>query len=538
MRSRILWIVSGLLLIVLCMRQIREPDLWWQIRTGEYILEHKEVPQVDVFSFTFDGLPWVNVKWGSEILQAMVVKSLGVEWIPILQMIFSGLTFWVVYLMYKLFRKEGTSVAFLWASFLGVIILSFRMNSRPEMVSHLFSVVFIYLFLRWRQKRDGLVFLIVPLQLLWANMHEGYGMGIVLGFIFLVSFLVEKWYFKRLAISVKELRMYVLALALAWLGVAVHPMGTKMWTYFLNIFNQLGENQFTTELYGWSMKEYWNWISLLSLSLAAYLGWYLYKRKKNLEWLEPWGLGYVLVLLAFFYLSLSSHRNIPFFILVSIPLLAGIVDRRIGNQVKSYQWSFLVVGGVFYLMVVSNVFYDLALPRERYGLKVNPFKNSVGVCNYIKKHQIKGDSFTDYITSSYMLWALQPDYKTFIDLRDLDVFNAPFMSTAMACLAQPRMKTPSGEEVWHFLDDRAKYDYVVLGTNPQFNPLHQTLLQDGRHVLAYEDNLSRLYIRKGGANDALLTDDFEKFGNLRYLEAFPKNTSAQLFSKIFWPPFK
>ena len=57
------WLLAYFLLFVtatvLCLRLVHEPDLWWQLRTGEYILENKTVPDVDVFSYTYEGKPWL-----------------------------------------------------------------------------------------------------------------------------------------------------------------------------------------------------------------------------------------------------------------------------------------------------------------------------------------------------------------------------------------------------------------------------------------------------------------------------------------------
>jgi len=73
--------------IVLSMKSIREPDLWWQLRTGELILEKGEIPQTDVFSFSYEDVEWVNVKWGYEVSQALITKLGGPEFLSVLQVI-------------------------------------------------------------------------------------------------------------------------------------------------------------------------------------------------------------------------------------------------------------------------------------------------------------------------------------------------------------------------------------------------------------------------------------------------------------------
>ncbi len=70
-------LIIVLVSLVLCIRQLGEPDVWWQIRTGEFILENGYVPDTDVFSYTYAGDPWFNVKWGTEVIMALVTGWFG-----------------------------------------------------------------------------------------------------------------------------------------------------------------------------------------------------------------------------------------------------------------------------------------------------------------------------------------------------------------------------------------------------------------------------------------------------------------------------
>src|SRR5262245_59756863 len=84
-------LLSYLLAFALSIKSFREPDLWWQIRTGEWILEHNAVPKTDVFSYSMQGTPWINIKWGFEAAAAFVARLLGPESVFILQAMVSCL---------------------------------------------------------------------------------------------------------------------------------------------------------------------------------------------------------------------------------------------------------------------------------------------------------------------------------------------------------------------------------------------------------------------------------------------------------------
>ena len=68
--------IAALLLIVLIgslpfiVNVAADPDLWWQIRSGELILDQGSVPQADTWSFNTEGEQWTNHEWLSGVVFA------------------------------------------------------------------------------------------------------------------------------------------------------------------------------------------------------------------------------------------------------------------------------------------------------------------------------------------------------------------------------------------------------------------------------------------------------------------------------------
>src|SRR5438309_11247910 len=44
-----------------------DPDTYWHIAIGRWIIAHREVPRVDVFSFSMQGAPFTPPEWLAEI---------------------------------------------------------------------------------------------------------------------------------------------------------------------------------------------------------------------------------------------------------------------------------------------------------------------------------------------------------------------------------------------------------------------------------------------------------------------------------------
>ena len=65
--------VGGVLYLVLLIsgdRLLNDPDSYWHIVVGRWIVAHRAFPTHDPFSFTFAGAPWIAKEWLSQILYA------------------------------------------------------------------------------------------------------------------------------------------------------------------------------------------------------------------------------------------------------------------------------------------------------------------------------------------------------------------------------------------------------------------------------------------------------------------------------------
>ena len=56
---------------------LRDPDTYWHLAAGRWILEHGSVPLSDPFSHTLPGAPWVAHEWLSEIILAGIFRLAG-----------------------------------------------------------------------------------------------------------------------------------------------------------------------------------------------------------------------------------------------------------------------------------------------------------------------------------------------------------------------------------------------------------------------------------------------------------------------------
>src|SRR5262249_31423308 len=50
---------------------LQDSDSFWQIKIGQWILDHHALPYTDFYSFTRFGQPWISTSWLSQVLFAL-----------------------------------------------------------------------------------------------------------------------------------------------------------------------------------------------------------------------------------------------------------------------------------------------------------------------------------------------------------------------------------------------------------------------------------------------------------------------------------
>ena len=87
-RVLILLIVLAVLSVSEAVRltSLFENDIWWHLRTGDWILQNHAFPHTGLFT-QYPNQPWISYSWGFEIIASFFYKLLGLRGIPVLLMV-------------------------------------------------------------------------------------------------------------------------------------------------------------------------------------------------------------------------------------------------------------------------------------------------------------------------------------------------------------------------------------------------------------------------------------------------------------------
>jgi hypothetical protein len=172
---RVLVAAAALAALAACIDVLDDPDLFWHLRLGRWILDHRAVPHTELFSFTAQGSPLTAHEWGSEVIFALVVQVGGL----LLLAVVMGLVAWSALIALGLrARQRGAGLAAVAvALLLGARAAEPVLGTRPQVFTVALLCWSLLIAERHLVRGGRLVWVLAPLMLVWANLHAGFVIG-------------------------------------------------------------------------------------------------------------------------------------------------------------------------------------------------------------------------------------------------------------------------------------------------------------------------------------------------------------------------
>ncbi len=154
-----------------------DPDTYWHIAAGQWMLAHGSVPRADPFSFSLPGAPWVAHEWLSEIGFALAWRIGGWGGVVLLAAAAAALA------MGNLARHLGRTLAPLSVLVLGMLAIATLapvLLARPHILALPLMEAFIAGLLAARAGSRAPSPALLGVMALWANLHGGFVLGLAL----------------------------------------------------------------------------------------------------------------------------------------------------------------------------------------------------------------------------------------------------------------------------------------------------------------------------------------------------------------------
>ena len=440
------------LIFILGHSAIFDLDIWLHLKTGEFILQNKNIPSTDIFSFTMQGKSWYDHSWLFQLLSYLIYSRWQADGLVFVGSLAILLSFLVLFLMGRSLAKSYLVVS-IWTIVATYASIT-RFNIRPDIFSLFFFALYLYLLRLHIEKK--VIWYLVPIQILWVNFHGYFFLGplLVIFFIF-AEFLRRKlkflpWQWKeQFALSDKAYRRLKKLFLFIILAGLLNPAGLRgaLYPFFVfkeflfgrvHIFLKYIQELKPTFGSGKALGIFYYTIIISCFSLIILN----IRRLKIID----------ILLFLFFFLFSLSLRNIVFFIFICNMIVlsyTGPILKKVSTniQLKSAPRQALYVLFRCQLAIALIVWLgfkiDNALDRNYYDFDNREFKSClIGIDqrNYPKKavdfaleNNIPSNMFNDFNSGAYLIGRAYPERKVFIDGRT-ELYGPDFFKQYMDLL--------------------------------------------------------------------------------------------------------
>ncbi|MFV2057191.1 MAG: hypothetical protein ACC707_12035, partial [Thiohalomonadales bacterium] len=394
--------------------------------SGRWIWENAALPNVDQFTYTYakdaDTRRTVILQayYLGQVSFYFIYTWFGIWGLLIYKAILLTLPLWLLWRYLRLNNIDAIVALIL------ILPLPLLLHRFDELRAVIFSFIgaiavlyFINLLLdRLRSGKDvwRYFFILPATMLLWANLHRGFLIGWVLLATFLggelLKFFLHKKGWGEDALSRQALIIFTLLSVFAVLISLVNPSGlgaivansSELSGPFMQVIDEYFPLWKYASLYGMQ------WIFFGAVAIALLGGLFMLRARKELQW------AHAVLFVGFAYQGLSTFRFSYFLVIMCIALAApyyrSASQRLMADYGKQVQWFALLL---FITVSAVNV--------QRSGFLSSPWERQYfpsAATQYISQNRPPARLFNAFEYGGYLGWKLYPDYKIFIDQRNLD----------------------------------------------------------------------------------------------------------------------
>jgi hypothetical protein len=450
-----------------------DPDIWWHMRTGEWIVQNHQIPHVDPFSASTLGKPWVDYCWIFDVGSYGLVSRfdlISIVWFEtLMRLAVTALLFSLVRTLTPSFWKAaaltGTAMmAMLWV-----------LPPRPGALSVLFFLGELHLLVSAQRKSNPRLLWALPaLFALWANIHIEFVTGLfLLGVISLEPFMEKAWEIaggpRSMPDPLHRQRWYVFGASL--LATLINPYGVKLFASAFQYARDAKIYDMIVEFHAMHFRTLNDWAVLLLVMLACFaLG--------RTARLRP---AWVLLLGWSAWMGFRSLREVWLVIILSVAVIAA--PRREEDQppVKDVRTNLslrlAVAAAVALILPTAGVLWSVSSQKMlRQVADVFP----LGAVAYIHQNHLQGPLLNELSWGGFLIYAV-PEIPVAMDGRT-NVHSQDEIVRALPLW--------NGEHGWQERPELQRANLVI--SNHSW-PLALLLRSDPRFRLVYEDKTAVLF---------------------------------------------
>ncbi len=519
-------------------------DFPWHLRIGQQIINEKSAPTIDYYNHTLENRSWVDHEWLFNAFFFYTFSKFGyiflnIFFAGIVTLIFIILNFFTQTFFINKFLNSADSqkqpknnfnkgfVIIMALEIYALIAMSPLLGVRMQIVGNLFFLLLLLLLEIYNKNKQKIYLLIlIPLFILWANIHGTFLVGLAVlwtwvGLKTIENYLLKLNIFHNFQFNPLNRRDILFAYIFSFsatLGTLINPYGINLYS-FLNTY----QNSFyLTAILEWRPFYYlpilYNQLIIMAIFLAITLLSLYQLSKKNIiidgfkKYVKKINFWYLFLSLLFFVLALKSKRHFPLFLISSFALIIQFLYFEFAMVIKIKFFSKLVsiskIIIIFIFAILSIHFINTANINNNPFLKSSNYPLPYDMINFLKNNPDLSQKkiFNDYSWGGYFLWEM-PKRKLFIDGRmpQINYKNhsllEEYMEFSKKNMSEKKLKEYHIELVlyqkeppfnFNFIEKKIfKLDEKKLNSTPSY--LENFLNSSPNWNKIYEDNMAEIF---------------------------------------------
>ena len=499
---------KSLIIVFLCcvfllaLIKIEDTDTWTHLSLGKLILTLKGLPEKEPFTFPSFDKPFHDPEWLFDVVFYLVYAVFNVYGVILLKACIITTVFYVL-LKDSLSPHRNYIVSIAVLIFI-VFMVRHRFVERPDIALMLFLGFTIFSLNAYVYENKKYIYFLPLVQVLWANMHP----SIVIMPIPFIAFLsggifqgfIRKRYNQLFPYTPTNEQLKTIALILLFSLVAA-LLNPYVLDQFVFPFKLATVDWWKDEIIELQPPNWESFKSPYLLMAAIAVSFVINIRRFSII--------HFLLLIPFVYLSFSAIRFIFLLGLVGSPLIV----RNIGSlhistrskKILEYSLIFSVVFITSLTLLEKGPFFS---SNKKFGFGVNYDFFPEKALSYLDKRDIQGKVFNTFEWGGYITWRDFPRRTAYVDGRgklSYELLNSLDLARTRASVLDQLYDTYGFEVVMVNYPNTPKF--FSTATSPDVD----VALSSDDWVLVYWDDMSLVYLKKGGKFNEIIKKDAYRY---------------------------
>jgi hypothetical protein len=466
---------------------VQDPDFWWHLRTGYWMLENHRLPSHDLFTYTVANHGWIDHEYLTEVLMAYLNSWGG---LTLISLFFAAVTWLGLLLIYRTAAagRRPYVIAGLGLA-LGGLAGGPIWGPRAQMITFTLTCLELYWIAGYLSGRSRSIYFLPLVVAVWANLHGGFIIAFVLLGIAITAEVAD-WVMERDETRRtghrRRVKTLVQVLVVCLVAVLATPHGLTVYTNPIETLTSPAQRRLIVE---WFSPDFHQlaiapFLAMILLLLAGFA----FRRPSTYQ---------LLLTIAVLALALESARNIAIFVAATTPILIETWSSIWEELRSSRGWSLsstnpspllrgvtvvalLVITGVVLFRVVTSLSHQDADTASNYP---------VAAADFLAAHPEVGTRmYNQYGWGGYLANRFYPDpnRRVFI-FGEASVMGDSFL--------QQYQDIQTLRTDWQQVLDRYQVDYVIYNRHEALTNVLEAL-PDKWDCTVYQDSYAEICVRR------------------------------------------